>query len=296
MSAPATALLPPPIGTDRRSRFVALLGIYRLLLASPADTGDAARLAGHPEVAAARWRLEADWLAELESDTPPAELLAAGPVAALRRIAATHRRHPVYDWLAERADRRGMVQFLALEGGPDSGFDDLVALAQVGLAGPAKLELARNYWDEMGGGRAAEVHRTLYARMATALGIPTVPLEGQPEPALERGALDGLLATNRWLQPELVGALGMTELQAGPRCRMVLKAFDRLRVDPDAAAFYRVHAEVDPRHGRDWLEHAVAPLAGAHPDWAPRMVRGAWWRARINARFFTDVARRLRAQ
>jgi hypothetical protein len=157
----------------------------------------------------------------------------------------------------------------------------------VGLSGTAKGELAQNYWDEMGNGDAAEVHTTLHEQLVAALELPTVPPEEQPLEALERSALNGLLATNRWLQPELVGALGMTELQAGPRCRMVLQAFERLGDVPEQALpFYRVHAEVDPVHGRDWVEKAVLPLVAENPVWGPRIVRGAHWRNRTNLRFF----------
>ena len=103
-----------------------------------------------------------------------------------------------------------------------------------------------------------------------------------------------MLSTNRWLQPEMLGALGMIELQAGPRCRLVLQAFDRIEVPAEAYPFYRVHAEVDPRHGKDWLEKAVAPLAVQQPQWGPRMVQGAWWRARVKEAFFTAASAAVR--
>jgi hypothetical protein len=194
---------------------------------------------------------------------------------------------PAYRWLAKEADWSQLVGFLALEGGPDGGFDDLVALCQVGLHGSAKDELAKYYWDEMGDGDAAAVHTTLHEQLVAALDLPRVAPEDQPVEALERTALNGLLATNRWLQPEMIGALGMTELQAGPRCRMVLQAFERLGGAPEEAfPFYRVHAEVDPVHGRDWVEKAVRPLVAENPDWGPRIVRGAHWRNRTNLRFF----------
>jgi hypothetical protein len=54
----------------------------------------------------------------------------------------------------------------------------------------------------------------------------------------------------------------------------------------EAFPFYEVHAEVDPRHGKDWLEKAVAPTAVEQPHWRERMVRGAWWRAVTNAGLF----------
>ena len=102
-----------------------------------------------------------------------------------------------------------------------------------------------------------------------------------------------MLATNRWLQPEFLGALGLIELQAGPRCRLVIKAFDRLGAPADAYPFYVEHAQVDPIHGRDWLDKAIAPTVAEHPEWGPRILKGAWWRARVNLAFFERMRREL---
>ena len=72
---------------------------------------------------------------------------------------------------------------------------------------------------------------------------------------------------------ELVGALGLIELQAGPRCRSVVRAMRRLDANEDALAFYEEHAVADPKHGKAWLNHAVRPLS-TDPWWAAGMVRG----------------------
>ena len=87
----------------------------------------------------------------------------------------------------------------------------------------------------------------------------------------------------------MIGALGLTELQAGPRCRLVLNGFERLGVAAEAHEFYEVHADVDPRHGKDWLEQAVAPLAGLGEEWRRRMIRGAAWRWQVNAELFNSL-------
>jgi hypothetical protein len=273
---------------DRRDRFLALLRIYDLRLGPLAP---ASRWAGHPAVASLAWSLETDWLTELSALADP--LTTGDVVAGMRALAARDRLPEAYEWLAREASWPETVRFLALEGGPDGGFDDLVAACQTGLAGAPKLELARNYWDEMGNGSQAAVHTVLHDRLVAAIGMPRVPLSEQPVEALERAALGGLLATNHWLQPEMLGALGLIELQAGPRCRKVLQAFDRLGAPEDAYPFYAEHAEVDPRHGKDWLDNAIVPIVADHPDWAPRILRGALWRSTVNAAFFTALHRTM---
>jgi hypothetical protein len=279
---------------DRRDQFLTLLRIYDLRLGDVAALGASARYAAHPAVAALAWGLECAWLAELESLRDP--VLDGDVVAGMRALAARDRLPTAYAWLASDATWPEVVRFLALEGGPDGGFDDLVALCQVGLRGEAKVELARNYWDELGNGSLTAVHTALHDRLVAAIDLPRVPLAEQPVEALERAALGGLLSTNHWLQPEMLGALGLIELQAGPRCRKVLQAFDRLGAPAEAYPFYVEHAEVDPRHGKDWMDNAVVPAVEAHPDWAARILRGALWRSRVNAAFFTALWQSLSAE
>jgi hypothetical protein len=279
---------------DRSDRFRTLLGVYDLHTAPLQQLGETARYQGHPAVAELKSRLESAWLAELEQAWAEAGRLeeATTPeraVAAMRAVAARDRLPAAYRWLADSADWEQLVDFLALEGGPDGGFDDLVSACQIGLSGSAKLELARNYWDEMGNGDPDAVHTVLHQRLVAAVDLPRLPRARMPVEALERAALGGLLATNRWLQPEMLGALGLLELQAGPRCRMVLKAFDRLGAPEAAYPFYVEHAEVDPRHGRDWVDKAIAPTVAERPDWGPRIVKGAWWRSTVNLAFFESL-------
>ena len=283
---------------DRRDRFLTLLTIYDLHTAPLEVVGAAARFQGDPAVAELKRRLEDDWLGELEAAWQAAGRLAeattpGAAVAGMRAVAARDRLPAAYKWLARDASWAELIEFLALEGGPDGGFDDLVAACQVGLRGSAKLELAQNYWDEMGGGDPAGVHTALHEQLVEAIGMPIVARQDLPVEALERAALGGLLATNRWLQPEMLGALGLLELQAGPRCRLVLQAFDRLGAPAAAYPFYVEHAEVDPRHGQDWVDKAVSPIVEEHPRWGPRIIKGAWWRSTINLAFFEALRTRL---
>jgi hypothetical protein len=278
---------------DRRDALLTLLAVHDLHTASVDALGDRVRWQHHPAVARLKWRLEDRLVAWLdEHDTSVDWDLPEDPVAAMRALGARGLVPTVYVWLAEEATYEELVAFLTLEGGPDGGFDDLVAACQIGLAGEAKLELARNYWDEMGNGSIEAVHTELHHRLVAALGITGVPRSQQPIESLERAALGSLLATNRHLQREMVGALGVVELQAGPRCRKVVQALRRVDAPADALPFYEEHAVADPRHGKDWVDHVVATL-GDDPTWAAGMLRGARWRSLVNERFFAAMADRF---
>jgi hypothetical protein len=278
-----------------RDVLVTLLDLYDLHLAPIERLGGAEEWQHEPRMARLKGRLETVFRARL--DEASGEAVAAPTVddvvAEFRRIARADLVPPVYDWIAERADLDDLVDFLSLEGGPDADFDDLVALCQVGLVGEPKLTLGANYWDEMGRGDLDAVHTELHRDMAQALELRACSIEELPVAALERKALGGLLATNRALQPEMLGGLGLLECQAGPRCRRVVAALERLDVARGAFPFYEEHAVADPRHGKEWVDHAIAPLVARQPTWGARILRGARWRSAVNGHFFSAMAERF---
>jgi hypothetical protein len=275
---------------DWRDLLLTLSAIHDLHAAPLRQLDGRERFQHHPAVADIKWRLEERLVAELvRRDDATAWELPERPTAAMRAVGARGLVPEIYEWLAEDAGAQEIVEFLSLEGGPDGGFDDLVAACQIGLDGTAKLELAQNYWDEMGNGSLARVHTELHRKLSRALGLSCPPRERQPVEALERSVLTGLLATNRRLQPEMLGALGLLELQAGPRCRKVVAALARIGAGEDALDFYVEHAGVDPRHGKDWVDKAVAPFDD-DPHWAAGIIRGARWRWIVNAGFFHAMA------
>ena len=275
---------------DWRDLLLTLSAIHDLHTAALGSLDGRERLQHHPAVAAIKWRLEETLIADLaRRDQTAGWDLPARPTAAMRAIAVRGLVPEVYEWLAHDAGRHEVVEFLSLEGGPDGGFDDLVAACQIGLDGTPKLELAQNYWDEMGNGSLARVHTELHRKLSRTLGLSCPPRDRQPVEALERSVLTGLLANNRWLQPELLGALGLLELQAGPRCRKVVAALERIGAGAEALDFYLEHAKVDPRHGKDWVDKAIAPF-DEDPRWAAGIVRGARWRSIVNAGLFAAMA------
>src|SRR5690606_8942937 len=96
---------------------------------------------------------------------------------------------PLFPWLEHPAALAELRRFLRQEGAGEAGFDDLVALTQLRMPEQPKLELARNYWDEMGRGIASAMHGPMLTRLADAL-----QLDRSVEPVGEAIALGNLLA------------------------------------------------------------------------------------------------------
>src|SRR5690606_14479646 len=124
---------------------------------------------------------------------------------------------PLFEFLAERATYEQVRWFLQQEVAGEAGFDDLVALTQVRLPTPAKLELARNYWDEMGRGREHGMHGPMLARLAEAAGVRGTDPSDIVWEALALGNLLAGLASNRRYAWHSFGALGAVELTAPTR-------------------------------------------------------------------------------
>ena len=120
---------------------------------------------------------------------------------------------PLFPWLAERATHQQMCWFLQQELAGEAGFDDLVALTQVKLETRAKLELARNYWDEMGQGSEGGMHGPMLGTLARALDLE--PRQAPVWEALALGNLMVALATARHYAYQSVGALGDARCHAG---------------------------------------------------------------------------------
>ena len=78
---------------------------------------------------------------------------------------------PLFPWLAESATMEEMRWFLQQEVAGEAGFEDLTAVTQMRLPVRAKLELARNYWDEMGRGNAKGMHGPMLEHLARRLGL-----------------------------------------------------------------------------------------------------------------------------
>jgi hypothetical protein len=199
---------------------------------------------------------------------------------------------PLFPWLAERATLEQMRWFLRQEVAGEAGFDDLVALAQVRMPVRAKLELARNYWDEMGRGRAPAMHGALLADLARSLGVEAA-LEQTVWESLALANLLVALALDRQFAFQCIGALGAIELTAPGRVAHVDRGLARLGVAKQARRYFSLHATLDVQHSAAWNREVLAPLVAEDPRRARAIAEGALMRLRAGARCFARYRREL---
>ncbi len=192
---------------------------------------------------------------------------------------------PLFPWLATEATRDDMRWFLAQEVAGEAGFDDLVALTQLRFPPIPKLEMARNYWDEMGRGHPHGMHGAMLANTAREFGIEASPETTVWESLALANVMAGL-AVNRRYAFHSVGALGVIEMTAPGRVSLVNEGLKRLGVSAAGRQYFQLHAGLDVRHSEAWNREVIYPLVKADMSCAVAIAEGALMRLRCGQRCF----------
>lgn len=239
-------------------------------------------------------RAERDAVRERAAGAPSEPKAFVAWFAALR-VDGPGQHDPLFDWLAEEATRDEMRWFLGQELATEAGFDDLVALTQRRLPTRAKLELANNYWDEMGRGRERGMHGPMLDALTEELEVAGLDIEPTWEALSVCNTLMGLAYNRRWAFHS-VGALGAVELTAPDRCAKVKEGLTRLGVSKIACRYYSLHEHIDEKHYAQWADEVLEPLVAEAPERARWMAEGALMRLRAGARTFDRYRAELRGE
>ena len=199
---------------------------------------------------------------------------------------------PLFPWLADSATMEQMKWFLTQEVAGEAGFEDLTALTQIKLPVRPKLELARNYWDEMGRGKPKGMHGPLLEVLAERLGL---------QPSVETAVWESLalantmagLAANRRYAYHSVGALGVIEMTAPDRAAAVAAGLKRLGVPAADRHYFDLHAILDVKHSIAWNAEAIVPLVEGAPRVATAIAEGALMRLECGRRCFERYRKEL---
>lgn len=210
------------------------------------------------------------------------------------RLHAAHRREvaPFFDRLAEESTLQELSFYIAMEEQVDGRFDDVIALAQLGMTGDMKLALAENYWDEMGLGTLSEMHTVLFRKSAEQLRElmgPQVNIAQAPAEALKNGNLLLLYALRRQYHPRLLGALAILEHTAPYRFSRTVKAMRRLGMPEDVIYYHEMHVKIDANHGKQLLYRVLMPLAESCPEAIEEMCIGCLIRYNVAVDYYQSI-------
>jgi hypothetical protein len=185
-----------------------------------------------------------------------------------------------------------MRWFLLQEVAGEAGFEDLLGLTQIKMSVQPKLEMARNYWDEMGRGAAKGMHGPMLERLARHLELDPAPDSVVPE-ALALGNTMIALARHRRYAYHSVGALGVIEMTAPTRAGHVDAGLRRLGIPAKKRHYFAVHAVLDVKHSEAWNREVLRPLVNEDPRRARAIGEGALMRLWHGARMFERYRREL---
>jgi heme oxygenase-like protein len=278
--------LRPLSGEDRLHRRLAMLNRRRFSPGFPEDDWHQQN-----RERAALVREEHDFLEALRAEVRDAAAAAPTEPHAFRiwfealKQTGPGQGDPLFPWLGEKASREEMRWYLRQEVAGEAGFDDLVALTQVKLPKRPKLELARNYWDEMGRGNIKGMHGPMLETLSSALSLRPSTEETVWESLSLANTMAGL-AANRCYAYHAVGALGAIELTAPGRSVHVAAGLRRLGVPAGDRHYFDLHAVLDVKHSLAWNEEAIEPLVADDPRIATAIAEGALMRLTCGARCF----------
>jgi Iron-containing redox enzyme len=191
--------------------------------------------------------------------------------------------HKLFHYLEKNASFEEMAYFFSQEITVDSRFDDLVALAQIGLDNDVKMELAENYWDEMGNGDMSKVHTIMFDHLLEELKVTG---DKSLNSLFNDASWESLACGNVLLHSVIhrknayraLGALGAVEMLAPKRFSYLVKGYKRIGLSEKAQEYHVLHISIDAKHGDGWLRNAIAPVIKRNPEAKKEIIKGAYYR------------------
>lgn len=203
--------------------------------------------------------------------------------------------HPFYtEFLNNRANKDQLRYFMAQESTLDPRFDDILALMQIGAPSVAKMEMAKNYWDEMGNGEDGKVHSALFKQTLIELEVDqTYISENVSIEAMVTGNISACLALEQRFLWMAVGYFGVIEYVPPRRLKYLVTAMVRNGLTDDAIAYHRLHAVIDAHHATGWFNNVVIPAVRDNSARRHAVSRGAFLRLNASLRYLNDIAKTL---
>jgi hypothetical protein len=207
----------------------------------------------------------------------------------LKAIIVNHpaSRHRLYqNFLKDDATVDDFRFFMAQETNLDPRFDDILALMQVGTDGAEKMEIAGNYWDEMGNGTSGDVHTAMFAETLTAIGVDQDYVAANLlSEARISGNLSAALSLSRRHYYKAVGFFAVTEYLVPRRFKCLTEGWRRNSLPEPGIRYHDLHIGIDAVHASGWFKNVVAPIVEKNPETGREIANGAMMRLSSSLRY-----------
>ncbi|MBI6943878.1 iron-containing redox enzyme family protein [Pseudomonas putida] len=203
------------------------------------------------------------------------------------------------DFMRHRANAEQVAYYICMEELVDGSFDDLMAVAQLGMPIRCKMVAGENYWDEMGNGDFTAVHTTMFrtssSYMRDLLEKAGVSVEVPPLECLMNGNILLMWAVRREFNMRLIGAMGLVEGSAPVRFGATTAAMERLGLPKDVIAYHKAHISIDTRHSAAWYETVLQHYAAGGEDVVRELSLGVMIRYNVALRYYHYMYKTMRS-
>lgn len=198
------------------------------------------------------------------------------------------------EFLPKKATKEDLRFYLAQESVPR--FDDLLSLIQIGNPETMKMELAKNYWDEMGGGNFEKVHATMFSKVIKYFNITAEYVQNNVlASSLISDNLSTMLAIYRENYAHAIGFQAVTEYCVPARFQSFIEGCRRLSIEEDILSYHILHTDIDAEHAEGWFQKIVKPMIEANPNIADKITEGAFLKLNSSQLFFDGILGKLLA-
>jgi hypothetical protein len=200
-------------------------------------------------------------------------------------------RHPTYfAFLAHEASIDDIRFYLVQESAIDGNTDDFLAALQIGAPRQAKLEIAANYWDEMGEGSEEGLHSELFLSALRSFAVgPDETTAALTFEALVCGNLQTMLSLRRKYFYLGIGYFAATEQLVPERFKALKLGWERTGLPESAAQYHMLHIEVDSFHTERWYREVIRSVAAQGAAQRAEIVRGALHRIFTSQRYLDSL-------
>lgn len=168
---------------------------------------------------------------------------------------------------------------------------------QMGRTGGEKMEIAANYWDEMGNGDAELVHTSLFSQALESIGAdPAFIRDSFMLEAGICGNLSACLGLARRHYYKAVGYFGVTEYLAPRRFRCVVDTWRRLGLHEVGITYHDLHIGIDAVPRLRLVQERRGTAGGRRPPDRPGHRPGRHDQAQHLAGLLDELLRRMRGR
>lgn len=195
--------------------------------------------------------------------------------------------HPLFNFIESQANLEQFRRFITVEAGVHVSFDDVIALAQVGVRGAPKSEFFRNFQDEVGASGPDRFHLTMFERLVDGLDTHRIHRCTLPWEALACGSYMMFLAYSREFYGYCVGYLGFLEALTPERFGCIARGGVRLGINAALLEYHAGHSEIDGDHAQGWLRNVILPAIRENGAQMSRdIAKGVCLRERVAQRYW----------